>query len=56
MAARTWSPDMRHPVYSTRVLCEVANERGIATRDVLVGTAITPADLDDPEAVGVRMG
>jgi AraC-like DNA-binding protein len=51
MASTTWSPDVRHPAYATRVLCEVANERGIATRDVLAGTGITPADLDDPDAV-----
>ncbi len=51
MATTAWSPDLRHPVYSTRVLCEVANERGVPTGDVLAGTAITPADLNDPEAV-----
>ena len=39
------------PVYATRVLCEVANERGIATSDVLAGTGIAPADLDNPEAL-----
>lgn len=51
MATTTWSPDLRRPVYTTRVLCEVANERGIATSDLLVGTAIGTDDLDDPEAV-----
>ena len=51
MATTAWSPDLRHPVYTTRVLCEVANERGVATRDLLAGTAITPADLDNPDAV-----
>ncbi|MDT5065823.1 MAG: hypothetical protein QOK02_1978 [Mycobacterium sp.] len=51
MASTAWSPDLRHPIYSTRVLCEVANERGVATSDVLRGTGIGPADLDDPEAV-----
>lgn len=51
MAATAWSPDLQHPVYSTRVLCEVANERGVATRDVLAGTAITVEDLDTPTAV-----
>jgi AraC-like DNA-binding protein len=51
MATMAWSPDLRHPVYSTRVLCEVANERGISTIDVLAGTGISQADLDDPEAV-----
>ena len=51
MASTAWSPDLRHPIYTTRVLCEVANERGVATSDVLRGTGIGPADLDDPEAV-----
>jgi len=51
MASTAWSPDLRHPIYTTRVLCEVANERGVATSDVLKGTGIGPADLDDPEAV-----
>lgn len=43
-------PEVRHPVYPTRVLCEVANERGVPTREVLAGTAIASADLDDPDA------
>ncbi len=51
MKVVTPSSDVRHPVHATRVLCEVANERGVATRDVLLGTAIRPADLDDPDAV-----
>jgi AraC-like DNA-binding protein len=51
MAATAWSPDLRHPIYATRLLCEVANERGIATSDILAGTGIAPADLDDPDAV-----
>lgn len=51
MIATKWSPDVRHPVHATRVLCEVANERGVATADVLAGTGITPTDLDDPEVV-----
>ena len=51
MATTAWSPDLRHPVHSTRVLCEVANERGVATADVLAGTAVAPADLDNPDAV-----
>jgi AraC-like DNA-binding protein len=51
MGSTTWSPDLRRPVYTTRVLCEVANERGVATSDILAGTGIEPADLDDPEAV-----
>lgn len=51
MVSRTWSPDLRRPVYATRVLCEVANERGIATSEFLAGTGIGPGDLSDPEAV-----
>jgi len=51
MAATAWSPDLRHPIYATRLLCEVANERGVSTSTLLAGTGIAPADLDDPEAV-----
>jgi AraC-like DNA-binding protein len=51
MASTTWSPDLRRPVYTTRVLCEVATERGIAASEILAGTGIGPDDLDDPEAV-----
>ena len=51
MATTTWSPDLRHPMYATRLLCEVANERGVSTADVLTGTGIAPDDLDEPEAV-----
>jgi AraC-like DNA-binding protein len=51
MASTTWSPDLRHPIYATRLLCEVASERGVAPSDILAGTGIGPADLDDPEAV-----
>jgi len=29
--------EVSHPVYATRVLCQVANERGVPTSDVLVG-------------------
>jgi AraC-like DNA-binding protein len=43
--------EVSHPVYATRVLCEVANERGVSTTDVLTGTAIEPTDLDDPNAM-----
>ncbi|OBH03153.1 MULTISPECIES: AraC family transcriptional regulator [unclassified Mycobacterium] len=43
--------EVSHPVYATRVLCEVANDRGVPTRDVLAGTAIDPAQLTDPDAV-----
>jgi AraC-like DNA-binding protein len=45
------SPAVSHPVYATRVLCEVATERGVPTRDVLAGTAIEPADLNNPDAM-----
>jgi AraC-like DNA-binding protein len=51
MASTAWSPDLRHPIYATRLLCEVANERGIATSEILAGTGIEPGDLNDPEAV-----
>lgn len=51
MALTTWSPDLRRPVYATRVLCEVANERGVATSEILAGTGIRPGDLHDPEAL-----
>ena len=44
-------PTIRHPVYATRVLCEVANERGVPTDEVLAGTAIEPADLNNPDAM-----
>jgi AraC-like DNA-binding protein len=43
--------EVSHPVYATRVLCEVANERGVPTTDVLAGTAIGPADLNNPDAM-----
>ncbi len=43
--------EVSHPVYATRVLCEVANERGVPTADVLAGTAIGPADVDEPGAM-----
>lgn len=51
MTTTTWSADVRHPVHATRVLCEVANERGVSTPEILAGTGIGPADLDDPEGV-----
>jgi AraC-like DNA-binding protein len=44
-------PTLSHPVYATRVLCEVANERGVPTSEVLAGTAIDPADLNKPDAM-----
>ena len=51
MAATTWSPDLRHPIYATRLLCEVANERGVSSADVLTGTGVGPADLVNPEGI-----
>jgi AraC-like DNA-binding protein len=51
MAHLPSTAEVTHPVYPTRVLCEVAAERGVPSRDVLAGTAIDPADLDDPNAV-----
>jgi AraC-like DNA-binding protein len=47
----TWALDLGRPVYTTRVLCEVANERGVATSEILTGTAISPADLANPDAL-----
>jgi AraC-like DNA-binding protein len=44
-------PAISHPVYATRVLCEVANERGVPTAELLAGTAIEPADLNNPDAM-----
>jgi AraC-like DNA-binding protein len=46
---RDQAPTLSHPVHATRVLCEVANERGVLTADVLAGTAIEPADLNKPD-------
>lgn len=43
--------EVRHPIYATKVLCEVAGERGVLAADVLAGTAIEPSVLDDPGAV-----
>jgi AraC-like DNA-binding protein len=51
MGSTTWSPDLRRPVYTTRVLCEVANERGLPTPEILAGTGIGLRDLDNPEAM-----
>lgn len=47
----TWSPDMRHRMFASRVLCDVAAERGVVTADLLAGTGIAPAELTDPDAV-----
>src|SRR5262245_56937414 len=46
-----YPPTLSHPVHPTRVVCEVANERGVSTSDVLAGTAIDPADLTKPDAM-----
>lgn len=46
----TWSPDLRHPAFATRVLCDVAGERGLDPADVLAGTGVGLADLEDPAA------
>ncbi|MGV0812515.1 AraC family transcriptional regulator ligand-binding domain-containing protein [Mycolicibacterium boenickei] len=46
-----WSADVCHPIHATRVLCDVAVERGVAAAQVLTGTGVTPADLDDPDGV-----
>jgi AraC-like DNA-binding protein len=51
MVSTTWSPDLRRPVYATRVLCQVADERAIAPSEILAGTAIALHDLDNPEAL-----
>ena len=42
---------LSHPVHATRVLCQVASERGVPTSELLAGTAIDPADLDKPDAM-----
>jgi AraC-like DNA-binding protein len=42
---------LSHPAHATRVLCEVANERGVPTSEVLAGTAIDPSDLDKPDTM-----
>lgn len=47
----TWSADVCHPIHAARVLCEVAVERGVSATQVLAGTGVTPADLDDPDGV-----
>lgn len=47
----TWSPDMRHRMFASRVLCDVAAERGVVTADLLAGTGIAPAELTDPDAL-----
>jgi AraC-like DNA-binding protein len=44
-------PTLSRPVYATRVLCEVANERGVPTSEVLAGTAIDLADLNKTDAM-----
>lgn len=44
-------PTLSHTVHATRVLCEVANEHGVPTSEVLAGTAIGPADLSNPDTM-----
>jgi hypothetical protein len=41
-------------MYATRLLCEVANERGVPTADVLTGTGIAPDDLDETSSSAMR--
>ena len=43
------SAEIRRPVVAARQLCAVAAEMDVSVADVLAGTAVTPADLDDPE-------
>jgi AraC-like DNA-binding protein len=40
---------LRRPVVAARVLCAVAVEVGVPVAEVLSGTSVRPADLDDPE-------
>jgi len=51
MGHRRSIAEVSHPVHATRVLCEVANERGVPTSDVLAGTSIYPSDLDKPDTM-----
>jgi AraC-like DNA-binding protein len=51
MTSTTWSPDLRRPVYTTRVLCDVADERGVPPAEILAGTSVTLHDLGNPEAL-----
>jgi AraC-like DNA-binding protein len=51
MTSTTWAPDLRRPVYTTRVLCQVADERGVAPSEILAGTAIAVHDLDNPDSL-----
>lgn len=46
-----YQPAVSHPVHATRVLCEVAGERGVPTSELLAGTAIRPGDLTDPDGM-----
>jgi AraC-like DNA-binding protein len=43
------SAGLRRPVVTARHLCAVAAEMDVAVVDVLAGTAVTPADLENPE-------
>ena len=43
------SAEIRRPVVAARQLCAVAAEMDVSVADVLAGTSVTQADLDDPE-------
>ena len=43
------SAEIRRPVVAARQLCAVAAEMDVPVADVLAGTSVTQADLDDPE-------
>ncbi|KAA8960260.1 AraC family transcriptional regulator [Mycobacterium sp.] len=45
-----WTPELRHPMYATRLLCEVAEDRGVPRSAVLAGTGIDPAELNAADA------
>jgi AraC-like DNA-binding protein len=43
------SEQIRRPVVAARQLCAVAAELDVPVADLLAGTSLTPAELDDPE-------
>ena len=43
------SEDIRRPVVAARQLCAVAAEMDVPVADVLAGTSVTQAELDDPD-------
>jgi AraC-like DNA-binding protein len=51
MAFRQAAPtiEIRRPIVAVRHLCAVAAEHRVADADLLAGTAVTPADLADPD-------